>query len=374
MLIGIESSRANRLQKTGVEWYAYHVIQQMKQDPQTAKHSWLLYGNEPLSMGLEKGPNNWHERSLSWPPKYLWTQLRLSWEMFRRPPEVLYVPAHVLPRFAPKRSVVTIHDVGFHRFPELYKPIQRAYHEWSTKDIVKKGARIITVSEFCKQEIMECYGAKADQIFVTHLGVEHDRYQPQTPEKIKAVLDQYRIPTPYLLFVGRLDEKKNIVTLIEAFHRFKEARGQGDPLHLVLAGRPANGSDKIMQAVEASGHADQISVLGYVSEVHKPMLMSGALAYVQPSYYEGFGLPPLEAMACGCPVISSNSTSLPEVLGERTALFFDPKDPEALEACIARVVDEEPLRNELRDRGLAWASQYSWPKTARQTLEALVSW
>jgi glycosyltransferase involved in cell wall biosynthesis len=104
------------------------------------------------------------------------------------------------------------------------------------------------------------------------------------------------------------------------------------------------------------------------------MLMSGALAYVQPSYYEGFGLPPLEAMACGCPVISSNATSLPEVLGERTALYFDPKDAESLEACMTRIVDEESLRNELRNRGLAWSAQFSWAKTARQTIESLVSW
>ncbi len=372
MLIGIEASRANRLQKTGVEWYAYHVIQRMKLDPEAAKHSWLLYTNDPLSMGLERGPANWHESRLEWPPKYLWTQARLSVEMKQRPPEVLFVPAHVLPRFAPKRSVVTVHDVGFHRFPELYTKAQRAYHEWSTKDIVKHGARIITVSEFCKREIMECYGAKEDQIVVTYLGVEHDRYRPISAEQSQTVLDAYGLQQPYILFVGRLDEKKNILCLIEAFKRYQaEAK---DELNLVLAGRPANGSDRIMQAVKASGCAEQIYMLGYVPEADKPALLSGALAYVQPSFYEGFGLPPLEAMACGTPVISSSTTCLPEILGDGNALYFDPADADALAAHIKTLVRDDALRASLSKRGLSWAPQFSWAKTARQTLQSLVSW
>lgn len=374
MLIGIEASRANRLQKTGVEWYAYHVIQRMKLDPEAAKHSWLLYTNDPLSMGLERGPANWHESRLNWPPKYLWTQARLSLEMYQRPPETLFVPAHVLPRFAPKRSVVTVHDVGFHRFPELYTAAQRAYHEWSTKDIVKKGARIITVSEFCKREIMECYGATDDQVVVTYLGVEHDRYRPVARELTQSVLDAYKLSEPYILFVGRLDEKKNILCLIEAFRRYKSGQGSGDALQLVLAGRPANGSNRILQAVAASGYADQIQVLGYVPEADKPALLSGALAYVQPSFYEGFGLPPLEAMACGSPVISSEATCLPEILGDGNALYFNPADADSLAAHIKTLVADDAMRASLSKRGLAWATQYSWAKTARQTLQSLISW
>lgn len=373
MLIGIEASRANRLQKTGVEWYAYHVIQRMKLDPEAAKHSFLLYTNEPLSLGLERGPANWHEKRLEWPPKYLWTQARLSLEMKQRPPEVLFVPAHVLPRYAPKRSVVTVHDVGFHRFPELYKPIQRAYHEWSTKDIIKKGARIITVSNFCKQEIIECYGAKEDQIHVTYLGIEHDRFRPVGRDLVASVLESYKLPEPYILFVGRLDEKKNLLCLVEAFKRYKQET-KDDSLNLVLAGRPANGSNRILDAVAATGCADQIHILGYVPEADKPALLTGALVYVQPSFYEGFGLPPLEAMACGTPVISSSATCLPEVLGEGNVLYFDPADADALAGHIKSLVDDQSLSRKLSERGLQWAPQYSWAKTSRQTLQSLVSW
>lgn len=374
MLIGIEASRANRLQKTGVEWYAYRLIQAMKQDPMQDPHAWILYSNSALSMGLERMPSNWHERRLAWPPKYLWTQLRLSLEMMRKPPEVLFVPAHVLPRFAPKRSVVTVHDVGFHKHPELYKPRQVRYHEWSTKDIVKSGAKIVTVSEFCKREIMDGYNVPAERITVTPLGVDHETYKPASTEAISAMRTRLQIPEPYLLFIGRLEAKKNILVLVDAFKRHKASRGLGDPLHLVLAGLPGEGFDAIGKAIAESGCADYVHITGYISEADKVALLSGALAYIQPSFYEGFGLPPLEAMACGSAVISSNAASLPEVIGEGNALFFDPQDPEALRAHMETVQDNAESRAILREAGLAWAPRFRWDKTARQTLQTLISW
>jgi glycosyltransferase involved in cell wall biosynthesis len=374
MLIGIEASRANRLHKTGVEWYAYRLIQAMKQDPMQDAHAWMMYSNDALSMGLERMPSNWQERRLPWPPKYLWTQLRLSFEMLRKPPGVLFVPAHVLPRFAPKRSVVTVHDVGFHKHPELYKPRQVSYHEWSTKDIVKSGAKIITVSEFCKREIMEGYNVPAERITVTHLGVDQNTFKPASQDAIDAMQTRLQIPDPYILFIGRLEAKKNILVLVDAFKRHKASRGVGDPLHLVLAGLPGEGFDAIGKAIAESGCADDIHITGYISEADKVALLSGALAYVQPSFYEGFGLPPLEAMACGAPVISSNAASLPEVVGEGNALFFDPLDPEALRSHLETVLDQADVRARLREAGLAWAPRFRWDKTARQTLQALVSW
>jgi glycosyltransferase involved in cell wall biosynthesis len=374
MLIGIEASRANRLQKTGVEWYAYRLIQALKEDALANPHTWMLYTNNPLSLGLERLPANWFERRLNWPPKYLWTQIRLSLEMLRKPPEVLFVPAHVLPRFAPKRSVVTVHDVGFHVHPELYKPRQVSYHEWSTRDIVKSGAKIITVSEFCKREIMEGYDVSADRITVTSLGVDHSTYKPASREAIGAMQNRLKLPEPYLLFIGRLEAKKNILVLIEAFKRHKASRGVGDPLNLVLAGLPGERFDLIAKAITESGYADAIHVTGYISEADKVALLSGALAYVQPSFYEGFGLPPLEAMACGSPVISSDAASLPEVVGEGNALFFDPQDPEALRAHIETLLDKQEERERLRVAGLAWAPRFRWEKTARETLQTLVSW
>jgi len=374
MLIGIEASRANRLQKTGVEWYSYRIIQGLKKMPEAGVHSWLLYGNAPLSMGLERMPSNWHERRLDWPPKYLWTQARLSWEMMRRPPEVLFVPAHVLPRIIPKRSVVTIHDIGFHRFPQLYKKIQVAYHEATTQDIIKRAAKIITVSEFSKQEIVEGYGADPSRITVTHLGVDHEKYRPAAPEAVAAVQSRLQIMSPYFMFVGRLEAKKNILTVLEAFKQFKEARGEGDPTRLVLCGPTGAGFEQIENAYHASGLGEAIKLTGYLPEADKIALLTGASALVHPAWYEGFGLTPLEAMACDCPVISSDAASLPEVIGPGNALYFSPDDPATLAALMAQILDAPDQAADLRARGRMHVQSYTWERTARATLKILTEW
>lgn len=378
MRIGIEASRANRPVKTGVEWYAWHVIQKMKELPEAARHEWRLYTNDALTGGLEIGPEYWKEDRLPWPPKYLWTQARLSWEMVQRAPDVLFVPAHVLPAVSPKKSVVTIHDVGFKRFPEAYKKIQVAYHEITTRDIVRRGARIITVSEFCKREIVELYGADAKKIFVTPLGIDHARFRPQSEERRVESITKYGIKGPYLLFVGRIDKKKNLPVLVKAFETIAD---EYPDLELVLAGTfsgPAGmsttGKEELIQAIRSTRYASRVKLLGYLDEADKPALLSGASAYIQPSIYEGFGLPPLEAMACGAPAICADSTCLPEVVGEGNALFFDPLDANALASSLTRLLSSNELRESLITKGLERVKQYDWRRTAQETLRILETW
>ena len=384
MRIGIEASRANRAEKTGVEWYAYHLIQELKKMPSAMDHSWLLYGNTPLARGLEKGPVNWHEVLLSWPPTYLWTQLCLTLEMKRHAPDVLFVPAHVLPRIIPKHSVVTVHDVGFSRLPHLYPGFNklpsiptstpRRFFEWSTKDIVKRASKILTVSEFSKRELVEIYKADPAKVFVTYLGLDHDRYTRASSTEVQATLSRLCISAPYLAYVGRIEAKKNVGLLVQAFTRYKEQRGASDPLQLVLIGMPGMGADEVMRLIEASSVRDAIHVTGYVSEQDKIALLSGAKAMVHPAWYEGFGLTPLEAMACGCPVICSNAGSLPEVVGEENALWFDPSNVEELVECLTQFMNDDAYGHMLRERGLVWCKKYTWAETARQTLDHLVSW
>ncbi len=374
MLIGIEASRANRREKTGVEWYAYHVIEGIKRLREAQNHSWLLYGNEPLSFGLERGPANWHEARLAWPLTYLWTQLRLSWEMMRHPPNVLFVPAHVLPRVLPNKSVVTVHDVGFHRRPDLYKTRQIGIHEWSTKDIARRASKMITVSEFSKREIVDCYKINPSRIFVTPLGIDHTICIPAPSDVIAETLARFHIPSPYLLFVGRVERKKNVQMLVDAFLRFKDARGTGDPTQLVLAGLPGKDFDALARTIAASSVRDAIHVTGYVTENEKAALMSGATALVHPSWYEGFGTTPLEAMACGTRVVCSHAASLPEVIGEENALWFDPSDTESLEHQLHTLVDHPEQSREMVARGQAWTKRYTWEQTAEATFSILTTW
>ncbi len=374
MLIGIEAARANRVEKTGVEWYVWHLIQALKQTPGQEAQAWLLYAEQSLTAELGELPVNWHERPLAWFPKYLWTQLRLSIELFQHKPDVLFVPAHALPRVLPRRSVVTVHDVGFFRFPQFYSGAQRFWQTLATRDMVRRATRVLTVSEYSKQEIVHYCDVNPDRISVVYPGVDHIGTAEVTEFEKQDVINRYRISGQYFLYVGRLESKKNLVTLIEAFRRYKEDRGLGDPVSLVLAGSPGEGYAEIQAAIQRTALGEAIIQTGYVAEEDKRALLAGALALVHPSWYEGFGFTPLEAMMMQCPVVCSRAGSLPEVVGIDNALWFDPSDPEALAQCLDHVVRDEVLRQTLRMQGSAWAARYTWKETAVQTLELLTHW
>jgi glycosyltransferase involved in cell wall biosynthesis len=374
MLIGIDASRANKPQKTGVEWYSFNLIQALKKLTVNDGNTWILYTREPLSGGLEVLPENWYEVRAGWPPKRLWTQVRLAWEMFRRQPDVLFVPAHVLPRIRPEKSVVTVHDVGFHRFPKLYKQAQIRYHETSTRHVVHSEARIIVPSEFTGRELVDLYHADPSYIAITPLGIDHDHFKPADQSEIDRALSLYHIPKPYIIFIGRLEAKKNVVGLVKAFNRFKEIRGLGDPTTLVLCGIPGFGYDAVKKEIAASPYKSQIMELGYLAEIDKPALLSGASACCQVTWYEGFGIPPLEAMACGCPVIASNTSSLPEVIGEGNALFVPPDGTDAFAQSLARLMEDKTFVQHLRERGIERAKEFTWERTAKETLPVLTQW
>ncbi|MFZ6015879.1 MAG: glycosyltransferase family 4 protein [Patescibacteria group bacterium] len=375
MLIGIDASRANKTKKTGVEWYAWHVIEELKKLTTDSPHSWALYTNEILKGGLEKLPKNWYEVRAKWPVKKGWTQVRLSYELWRKPSDVFFIPAHVMPRICPDKSVVTIHDVGFRRYPQLYKQRDRAFHEWSTKDIAKRAKRIITVSEFSGREIATLYGIEPSRIAITPNGIDHDRFRPiSNPSEINERLQRYRISKPYFITLGRLEAKKNITNLIKAFTLFKARRGVGDPTKLVLVGNPGFGYEEIKKTLSASNVRQDIMEVGYVPESDLPALLNSAQALIHPSWYEGFGIPPIEAMACGCPVLSSDAASLPEVIGKDAALYFPPEELEGMVQAMISIFDEPGLAQKLRMAGLSQASKYTWRQTAEKTLPVLTQW
>jgi glycosyltransferase involved in cell wall biosynthesis len=372
MRIGIDASRANRRPRTGVEWYSYELIQCLKELPETEAHQWRLYTNAPLQEGLETMPANWREERLSWPLPYLWTQARLSYEMMKRSPDVLFVPAHVLPRITPKKTVVTVHDVGFRRFPQLYKPAQIAYHEISTQEIVKKATRIITVSEFSKREIVELYRANPDRIFVTPLGIRQDLCFLRSNEEQARVREKFVLKNSFFLSIGRWEKKKNTLGLIRAFEQFvKETNGMEE---LVLVGLPGSGWAEIQRAYEDSPAKERIRFLGYVSESEKGALLSAATAYVHLAFYEGFGLPPLEAMACGCPVICSDVASLPEVVGRSNALWVAPDQQAQITDAMQTIVRQSSVRERLRVAGQTHVKDMTWKRTAEQTRPILTDW
>jgi glycosyltransferase involved in cell wall biosynthesis len=365
MVIGIDASRANLTQRTGTEWYSYHVIQGLKKliPPE---HQVVLYSKEPLQGELAVLPAQWSSHVLRWPPKLLWTQLRLSWEMLRHRPDVLYISAHTTPVIAPRRTVSVIHDVGFMRQHSLYSGFaERNYHRFALWLATKKSQRIITVSQFSQGEIHAVTGIPLKEIRVIPNGLN----QRALPADVSVVLRQYHIQQPYLLYVGRLEEKKNILRLIEAFALLRSQNGFTG--QLVLAGGKGFGYDRILQRIVDLGIRDAVVETGWTSETDIAALMQQARVFVFPSLYEGFGIPVLEAMHLGTPVACSAIPALREVAGD-AARLFDPHIPEQIATTIHHLLTSE-AQSDYRQRGRERAAQFSWARTAKETWNVLES-
>jgi glycosyltransferase involved in cell wall biosynthesis len=305
----------------------------------------------------------------------LWTHVRLSWEMLADPPDLLFVPSHVLPLVHPRRSVVTVHDLGFLYHPEAHTLSQNFYLRWSTRHNARAATRILADSQATRRDLVRHYSIPDSKIAVVYPGRDETLAPVTDPALLSAVRARYGLAGLYLLYIGTLHPRKNLVRLVQAFGSFLQssADGSGAPvtsLQLVLAGQKGWLYDDILAQVRKLGLSDRVVLTGYVPDADLPALLSGALAFVFPSLYEGFGLPLLEAMACGTPAICSDASSLPEVAGD-AALLVDPTDTEALADALARLVVDEGLRRELVERGFRQMQRFSWRRCAEETLRVL---
>jgi glycosyltransferase involved in cell wall biosynthesis len=424
MLIGIDASRANREHKSGTEWYSYHLIKQLAHlDP---KNRYILYTDKPLQRGLSDLDNlnisspgkeeniqvdkkgyqairspydNFTAKVLEWPFSYFWTLGRLSWEMlFGKKPDILFIPAHSLPYFHPKNTIVTIHDVAFKKAEKLYRVSELGaeskrgkrlvnffvtlftlgkysatsldYLNWSTKFSLRRAKKVITVSKFSKQEILENYKCAPDKIKVIHNGYNSELYRKiNNKEKIDQKLDKYGLRSPYILYVGRLERKKNVPALVEAFGIAK-MENRDFSYKLVLVGDADYGYDEIKCLIEEYNLNDEVLMPGWVKEADLPYIYNGAIAFVFPSRHEGFGIPVLQALACGVPVAASYITPLREVGGDG-ALYFDPCDTDSISGALQKITMDKNLREELVAKGYDRVKSFSWKRTAEETLKEI---
>ena len=370
MIIGIDASRANEEKKTGVGWYAYHVLQEMKKiTPDNIRV--VLYTNKSLQGGLADLPENWEEKVLGWKPGRLWTQFRLSWEMMWHAPDVLFIPAHVFPIIHPKKTVMTLHDIAAVRFPEAYNWFEKWYTLWSGRVAIKKLWKVITISEFTKSELEKEFG-NSNNVKVIHLGYSKGYFEIKDETKIKEVLKKYDIEQPYIFSIGRIETKKNTVNIIKAFNIVKSRNPQSSicNLQLVLVGQPGFGFEKVREEINNSSHKDNIKELGWVKNDDLPILMNGAEVFVFPSLYEGFGIPVLEAHACGIPVVTAKGSSLEEV-GRDACVYVDPKDVDEIVENVINFQDEG-FKKQFIEKGLENVKRFSWEKCAKQTLDVLL--
>lgn len=371
VVYGIDASSANKQKRTGVENYACELIQALKLQPLKQQERVVLYSPIKLDDELGNLPAGWSSLILKWPLKRGWMSCRVSWEMFRRRPTILFVPGQALPRFL-RTTLATIHDVAFARRPDLYEPAVRRRLKCVTKRAIKKATRILVPSEATKQDLVDLYHVASDHVVAIPEAVNTKMFHPYSKEAARATLQQHRLGTNFFLTVGRLEKKKNLTTLIRAFELFKARRGVGDPFELLLIGEPGFGYDEIKKYIDLSPTKEQIRVLGYLPDSEVAPLMSAATAYVFPSWYEGFGIPNLEAMAAGATLITSDIPAHQEVVGD-AGLLVSPGEPEAWAHAMERVVKDGSLRAELVEKGKQRVSAFSWDKTAIMTLDTLRS-
>jgi glycosyltransferase involved in cell wall biosynthesis len=281
--------------------------------------------------------------------------------------ELIHDPNGIAPFLGPSggaRRIVTIHDAFAYVYPATHNRLDNWRYRWLLPRAARAAARVLTDSEHSRRDLQRHLGLSDAAIEVVHCGLGRDFRPIDRAAARAAVLQRYGISGPYLLYVGGINARKNIARLFEAYARVRE---QHPAIRLVIGGKRQWQVGEIDATFERLAMHKHVLFTGYVPDVDLPALYSAASAFVFPSLYEGFGLPPLEAMACGAPVITSNVSSLPEVVGD-AALQIDPTDVAALAAAISRVLDQPALADELRARGRARSQRFTWTRAAQQTL------
>jgi len=291
----------------------------------------------------------------------------LSAELRRRPVDLLHVQ-YTAPPFPPCPVVTTVHDLSFEHLPETFKRRSRMQLRLTVRRTTRLAAHVVAPSEYTRQDLVRTYGLDPARVSVVPLAAAPHFRPVEEKAELERVKRRYGITGEYVLAVGSIQPRKNLARLVRAYSDLRRARGRSNLPQLVLAGKRAWLYGETLGAIEAGGVSDSVVLTGYVREGDLPALYSGALCFVYPSFFEGFGLPPLEAMSCGAPVVAGDMTSLPEVVGD-AGLLVNPLDEGELAQAVGRLIDDPGLRAELRGRGLSRARLFDWRETARMTLQ-----
>lgn len=356
MLIGIDTSRVTKEKLTGTEYYSIDIIRALAQID--SHNRYLLYAQRDPRPRLGALPDNFRTKVIPFPR--LWSQVRLSWEMLFKKPDVLFVPSHTVPIIHPKNTVVTLHDLGFKHFPKLYPAEELAYHNWTMNFSANHAKEIITPSEFTRQDLIKTYSLDPHKIHIVWHGFDKEKFRPNPKIKKK----------PYILFIGRLEEKKNVRGMIEAYGILrKEPRIRHQ---LVLAGSPGFGYDKIKAEIEKlpKDVRKDILELGYITQEEYVHRLQEADIFLFTTFFEGFGMPIVEAFACGTPVVTSNIASMPEIAGN-AAMVVDPRKPFDIASALSKLINNESLKKLYILKGRVRSGLFSWEKAARETLAVL---
>jgi glycosyltransferase involved in cell wall biosynthesis len=347
----------------GNESYATNLIEALAQIDEVNSYTIYVTKREAVDRFSNRWPNFSVRSTLPHTP-LIRIPLTLSAELRRNPVDVLHVQ-FTAPPFAPCPVVVSIHDLSFEHLPETFKWRSRKQLRITVRRSARDAAQVIALSQFVREDLIATYNLSSEKVTAIPLAAPRHFGPVQNEEELQRVRQTYGITGAYILTVGAIQPRKNLGRLLTAYSRLRKVRS--DVPKLVLAGKCAWLYDETLRTIKELGVSEAVILTGYVPESDLPALYSGATCFVYPSFFEGFGLPPLEAMKCGAPVIVGNQTSLPEVVGN-AAVLVDPFDADAIAAALEEVVSDSDLRAQLSVKGLAQAKLFDWQETARRTL------
>lgn len=349
----------------GNESYATNLIEALAEIDSDNSYTLYVTRREAVERFSNRWPNFDVRPTLPHTP-LIRIPLILSAELRRNPVDVLHVQ-FTSPPFSPCPVVVSIHDLSFEHLPQTFKWRSRKQLRLTVRRSAREASQVIALSEYARKDIVDTYRLPPEKVTPIPLAAASHFRPISNVEELQRVRQTYGIEGEYILSVGAIQPRKNLSRLVAAYSRLRRAKREGNLPKLVLVGKCAWLYQETLRTIKELQVSDSVILTGYVPEIDLTVLYSGALCFVYPSYFEGFGLPPLEAMKCGAPVIVGNRTSLPEVVGD-AGILVDPFNADAIAEAMDRVISDSNLRADLRVKGLARAKLFDWRETARQTL------
>ncbi len=358
----------------GINWYIHNLLTHLPRVDRDNRYTAFIgdgrFTSSGLALKLSRLPTS---RPVV---RIFWEQVVQPFALQKERVDLLHALAFVTPLLSPCPAVVTIYDLSFLLYPESFKRFKRFYLGLFTRLSARRARRIIAISKSTKRDVVRLLGVPPEKVEVIYCGID-EAFRPLAEDQVAAFRSKRGLPERFILFVGTIEPRKNLTTLLEAYAVFRRdvrdqeignRKSEIENLHLVIGGAKGWFYEDVFARVEELGLEGQVMFPGYIPVSELPLWYNAAELFVYPSLYEGFGLPPLEAMACGTPVVTANTSSLPEVVGE-AGLTVDPLDVEGLAEAMRRVLDDEALRQEMRKRGLQRAKGFSWTKTAQETVQ-----
>lgn len=355
-------SLSQSYRSAGISWYIANLLKNLGHTDPQMQFTALLHEPDFRADSLQLRHTRWptHRPTM----RILWEQLVQPLVLQQLKPDLLHALAFIAPLASPCPHVVTVYDLSFLRYPAAFRPFNRWYLKYFTTYSVKRAQAVIAISESTRQDVINLLGKPAEQVHTVYCGADGS-FQPLSESAVTAFKTKHGLPERFILYLGTLEPRKNVDGLIEAYALWCKRTPQPPPL--IVAGGKGWFYQTIFERVEALGLTDRVFFPGYVPQAELPLWYNAASLFVYPSRFEGFGLPVLEAMACGTPVITSNVSSLPEVAGSAGALV-DPNNSEQLVDMMAGVMANQDKQVAMREAGLVQATQFRWEKAAHETV------